>query len=890
MLGKRNGISYCQKLGCVLLLISVGISVYSQGTLTNKEIIEKMKWRADSLRGSGNYEEAHRTLDDAIVLCEKGGGATSAQMGWLLVRKAYLYGQFQGRMLGARQYYVQASNLLKHFDSLDLLRVTYVDKPLANIYTRLGDYRYAIARLKSVIEVGLIHNEDFLVKEASNDLAIALLEDGQIQKCISLLISHLDGLPAESEHRFLLLSNLARAYFTQGNYQKALPLLEDVISHFTRVIGSDANEADKYNAIHYCVGAYIFLIPTKAQLSNSYNPIPHYEEALGLSSVIYKGSHHRKTAKLYIALADAQLTTNPKQALKTYNRALRMLQPANEDLVHGQYPEQLVVECTLAKIAIFKNRFNSTQNRLFADSVMLLYDQLFRKEAGVRSELLSSASRYNHVEQFYKIGKNAVEFSHSQYQLFGCNGCLIKTLQYATYAKGILMTESLIQSTLLSDKTDSLLSELIEIESVLADLRFSTDDNKHELFELNLEKKARLKETLRLKSPQLYKQWSGQFEFDIQKIQAKLIDENSRLLTVFDAGQVFYFFMADGHILRSDTTHANARSILLLKQFKDHLLNPALPARDYQTTAFALYQKMGKLIGKGTKRLIVVPDGRVSHLPFELLLCDTLTNPDYRNLYYALRDINFRYLPTVNLLVHGLSQNTYSQTQLLVEPDFSCNTSLSPLPEVEMAKQGTSLKGNEAMANAFLAWSGKAQMVHIASHGFANSQSLNETWIALSSPDSCEHEKLHFDQIQSKRFLCDLLVLQSCQSANGYVLSGEGTLSIANAFLQAGSSSIIASMWDANPAVSSQILKRFYASHKAVSLSEQLRNAKLNFLNNQGLDGYSAHPYFWGGFNIYGSDVMNGEVEGGLTSSVIMLCTALFFLGFMVWFLRNRFR
>ena len=69
------------------------------------------------------------------------------------------------------------------------------------------------------------------------------------------------------------------------------------------------------------------------------------------------------------------------------------------------------------------------------------------------------------------------------------------------------------------------------------------------------------------------------------------------------------------------------------------------------------------------------------------------------------------------------------------------------------------------------------------------------------------------------------------------------------AFFEAGSKSVVVSLWDVNDKYTSYFMKEFYkqlASGK--SKSEALKEAKIYFIKN-----YSANPYYWSAFILSGN-------------------------------------
>ena len=92
-----------------------------------------------------------------------------------------------------------------------------------------------------------------------------------------------------------------------------------------------------------------------------------------------------------------------------------------------------------------------------------------------------------------------------------------------------------------------------------------------------------------------------------------------------------------------------------------------------------------------------------------------------------------------------------------------------------------------------------------------------------------------------------LVVLSACDTSRGRLLAGEGVLGPAQAFLQAGAASVIASYWRIADAHTAPFMRSFY-QHLLVehlTAAEALRNTQLEVMK-------SAPPHAWAAFTLYG--------------------------------------
>jgi CHAT domain-containing protein len=106
---------------------------------------------------------------------------------------------------------------------------------------------------------------------------------------------------------------------------------------------------------------------------------------------------------------------------------------------------------------------------------------------------------------------------------------------------------------------------------------------------------------------------------------------------------------------------------------------------------------------------------------------------------------------------------------------------------------------------------------------------------------------LQVREIIRLRLNAELTTLSACDSGVGKLQGQEGISNLVEAFLVAGSKSVVASLWSADDTFASALMERFYW-HLALGedTSSALRNAKLDLLVKYGGDQVS--PFYWAAF------------------------------------------
>jgi CHAT domain-containing protein len=102
-----------------------------------------------------------------------------------------------------------------------------------------------------------------------------------------------------------------------------------------------------------------------------------------------------------------------------------------------------------------------------------------------------------------------------------------------------------------------------------------------------------------------------------------------------------------------------------------------------------------------------------------------------------------------------------------------------------------------------------------------------------------------------------LVVLSACQTGTGRYYGGEGTFSLARAFLVSGVPVVVASLWPVDSASTADLMISFHRSRKEQRLSaaEALKRSQLEMLNAR--DGKLHHPYYWAAFSVLGGSEMH---------------------------------
>jgi CHAT domain-containing protein/tetratricopeptide (TPR) repeat protein len=279
-------------------------------------------------------------------------------------------------------------------------------------------------------------------------------------------------------------------------------------------------------------------------------------------------------------------------------------------------------------------------------------------------------------------------------------------------------------------------------------------------------------------------------------------------------------------------------------------------------------------------KIIFIPDGRLSSLPFEILLTrydPTSTGPgDYGNLDYLLRAYSVRYGYSASLLFDSPIQKpnaTKGKNILSFAPSYeSANADSTSLlisgesretfvpllwnqrevANISKIAPGKSYLGTDATESRFKSEAHNYQVIHLAMHAFTDDQEPLQSKLVFSRENnSLEDGYLHAFELYEQKLAASLVVLSACNTGGGRIMKGEGTMSLARAFAYAGVPSVVMSHWNVDDAATSKLMQYFYERlAEGETKDDALRGAKLQYLSTSTPSG--AHPIYWAAFTLTG--------------------------------------
>jgi CHAT domain-containing protein/tetratricopeptide (TPR) repeat protein len=141
-------------------------------------------------------------------------------------------------------------------------------------------------------------------------------------------------------------------------------------------------------------------------------------------------------------------------------------------------------------------------------------------------------------------------------------------------------------------------------------------------------------------------------------------------------------------------------------------------------------------------------------------------------------------------------------------------------------------------------------ILHLATHARIHDTVASRSGLVLAVPaGGSEAGFASLDDLRHLHLRSDLVTLSACSTALGTEIRGEGLVGLVQAFLEAGASRVVASLWPVPDRATAELMERFYqALAEGQAPAAALRRAQLDLRKIPGFE----HPSRWAGFVLVG--------------------------------------
>lgn len=781
----------------------------------------------------------------------------------------------------------------------DDYNLQYLYNNMGNVYFNSGKNHLAAEYYRKSIAIG----ENILGKDHPNlatlyawlgRVCIALNNYQEASSCLGKAERLMKESQGENNPRLILI------YQTLGEYHFAVNKMDSSILYYTRAL----NQVIKVHNKNY---------PTAGDCYIGIGKCYRKKGKFGLASEYYQKALQNYTHNFGKKNAVVSLTLNKLIELyfgeKKYDQTLHYVsqslaansfQPGSVEALD----DNLLLETLDYKAKAHGLLFEKTGDLKALDSALVTYSLADKLISKIRSENDNQDDKLQLSETATKIYGHAIKYCLLQYEIDHNGDRLSKAFYFSEMSKAALLSS--ILSDLSAKKFSGIPQKILDLESQLKSDRaycqsriqnalLSNDGAdsatvikyRSLLFDVN-RKSDSLTASIEKTFPQYYKLRYDQRSIELNALRKRL-PEKTLFLEYFDGDDIIYLFAVTGKgqdvfKIQKDSVLKFAIDLLIKSIVTEE--RQTLPHKNYSeftSSAQTLYNVLLKQVlnrlasEEEIGSLVVVPDGQLCYVPFDILLTKTHTGPfgNYKDLNYLAKEYSISYgysatltfaknnfrLSTNNHLAFAPSYDKMKVNQSLASNLSEFRNSIIPLKwnqhEVEAISaivSGHNYVADDATESRFKNEAPNYDIIHLAMHAFVDdSVPMNSCFVFAQGTDSIEDGYLYAFELYNMQLNAQLAVLSACNTGSGQLRKGEGIMSLARAFGYAGVPSVIMSHWQIDDEAASKIMEHFYSLlEKGMNKSEALRQSKLLYLAEA--SPVEAHPFYWAAFFCTGSD------------------------------------
>lgn len=245
--------------------------------------------------------------------------------------------------------------------------------------------------------------------------------------------------------------------------------------------------------------------------------------------------------------------------------------------------------------------------------------------------------------------------------------------------------------------------------------------------------------------------------------------------------------------------------------------------------------------------LTIVPYGSLHTLPFHAL---------YDGTRYLIENFRVNYLPASGLLIH--LRNVESESS--IAPDVATGMPVvfgysgkgqlqrvqGEAKDVAAMLDGNCYLEHEATIACLIDKAAGSPVIHLATHGQSRLDAPNFSYVRLA-----DGQLNAIDAFSLNLKGCELVTLSGCETGLALSSGADEQLGLGRAFLAAGATSLVMSLWPVEDSSTNELMNLFYQHLlKGESKAQALRAAQCSLLYKE--EPRNAHPYFWAAFRLVG--------------------------------------
>lgn len=751
-----------------------------------------------------------------------------------------------------------------------------LEENLGEMYSRLGDFDTSIDFYKGSIEnwkeviintVAQGKSPHIRLAQVQDELAQVFYSKKEFQNAKIYSLKSIETLKRSDKYNqnidVKVNTNFAKIHIALQEYNIALNLLRPFL------LIDSINHLQKEQVHHYIGLAY-------SKLNKDSLGISELEKGLAKNgneiNVRGKAAIHLTLSKIYYSQKKYHLAIKHQQTavkLITEDASIKNdLDAPDPKIIISSKLE--LFKTLVAKGKTIQQLFQNTKDYKYLEANLQNYIYLSQLTNEIRSFYQSDESQLLLLDEAKDFYEAAVTTSFLLFQKDKNPKYLEQAFFFSEKSKSELLLEELRKKEF-SGKgiiADSLLKKQYELKiainynhKILKEATLKTDDRnnlkikkiENTLFDLK-KKLANLNDQIKSEYP-TYTTLTNQSPISIYEIQNTLSDDEILLEYFVGEENIFLFKITSSKvdlIKLADDFNLNQSLTNLFKKYKI-LGNDGMA--EYIKVSHELYLNLlppDQLV-LDKKNIVIIPDGQLENLSFDILLTKNDPTLSLRKQPYFIKDFLTSYAYSATIFSHQKNQSTTGEvTTLGLFPSFkNVKRNLQKNKDLCQSLQrfsGTFLSKKKATKQNLLQNIKDHQVIHFSTHARGKDTIQNEPSIDLADGS------LLLSDLQTYNLGAYLAVLSACETNVGTYRKGEGIMSLSRGFTFAGVPSIITSTSNVLETSTLIIIDSLYKNlEQKMPKHEALRQAKLAYISNSDITLAECTPYHWGSFLAIGN-------------------------------------
>ena len=870
---------------CASLALSF---VNSHTTWANSDADEARKKAAELLtvsQAQSNHLEAVETAKQALALYQSANDTLGLANTYEYLGDRYFA---QSAMTEAAQYYELALQAWRQ--QSDVKKEAVQLTMLGFIEGRRGEWLNGISYLTQAQNLIDEQNDFAQLAMVAAGMGFVLNESGLPQNGLTQYQRAMEYYGRDGDLRKYNRQIMMVGYtnFLLGNYPVALTNLKTALAYFEpltdRKLVKDAAECHEYlGQVYFAMGQYDLALQHLEPIPAQHESTANYRDAAQVRALI--GQIYERRGAL-------------DRARAIYLDASKVFAQADDRVADAS------VRFALGRLELSRNHYDAAESYL-KESIKITED--IRHD--LKSRLFAAAFSAN-VHERYEAYIYCLMRKHDRNPAQGLER---QAFEASELARARSLAELLRDTqTKVIDGADPNLIEQertlrkeiqIKVEQTVALMagnykKDQLNDLETTLTHLREQHKLVVGE-LQKQNPR-YDQIKETTTYSVQQVQESIVEDDQTMLLEYFLGKNASYVWAIKRndikvfkLPKADDIDGKVRVVydLLSNDKPDSDSDDRLNKASTELSQMVLGPLAGQL---NAGRLIVVADGALNYIPFQLL-----PNPDDRTPLVAKYEIVNA--PSASILgqLRQEKQQRSPKTKVLAafgDPVFPSNyeqfkngaraemmaSNRSPnsrnidvkadvtdpsttqsliYTKFELKKLSDIAGPGSLIATGFNASRSVLEttefsnyaILHIATHGVLDRENPEKSGFLLSLVDPAGNPQKGFITMQDVYDLkcpVDLVVLSACRTGLGKDMRGEGLIGLTRGFMHAGASSVVASLWKVDDEATSELMKYFYANmlQQGMPPAKALRAAQNTLRQNSQWQS----PHFWAGFTLQG--------------------------------------